>query len=90
MSEMVNEQELVNYIASKTKADPKSIRIVLKHEQTFMNNMQKRAQAEIDSDELVDYVLGRPDVKLHEPVVEAILEAEMSYLIDNGLADYED
>ncbi|GAA3403672.1 hypothetical protein ACFFNY_03375 [Paenibacillus hodogayensis] len=92
MSHTLNEAELVQYIAARTKADAAAIRNVLKHEQAFMNKLQKRSNAdvEIDSDELVDYVLGQSDVKLHEPAIEAILDAEMQYLIDNGLADYDD
>ncbi|MDF2714936.1 MAG: hypothetical protein K0R28_1861, partial [Paenibacillus sp.] len=83
---------LVQYIAGITKTDEKSIRIVLKHEQAYMDKLQKNANkdVEIDSDEVVDYVLGQSDVKLDELKVEAILDAEMKYLIDNGLADYED
>ncbi|TMV43817.1 hypothetical protein FE783_34175 [Paenibacillus mesophilus] len=92
MSQTLNEQELVQYIANLTKTDEKSIRIVLKHEQAYMDKLQKNAgkDVEIDSDEVVDYVLGQSDVKLSELKVEAILDAEMKYLIDNGLADYED
>jgi hypothetical protein len=92
LSQPLNEQELVQYIAGITKTDEKSIRIVLKHEQAYMDKLQKNANkdVEIDSDEVVDYVLGQSDVKLDELKVEAILDAEMKYLIDNGLADYED
>lgn len=92
MSQTLNEQEMVQFIANITKTDEKSIRIVLKHEQAYMDKLQKNAgkDVEIDSDEVVDYVLGQSDVKLNELKVEAILDAEMKYLIDNGLADYED
>ncbi|TNJ57723.1 hypothetical protein FE784_38260 [Paenibacillus hemerocallicola] len=92
MNQPLNEQELVQYIADKTKADAKSIRIVLKHEQAYMDKLHKNAKTdiEIDSDEVVDYVLRQSDVKLDELKVEAILDAEMKYLIDNGLADYDD
>jgi hypothetical protein len=92
MSEQLNEQELVEYIADRTKVDSKSILLVLKHEQTFINNAKEDAKGEvdIDSDELVDYVLSRPDVKLDELTVETILDLEMDYLMEKGLAGYVD
>jgi hypothetical protein len=88
----VNQQELVQYIANRTKIDPKRIQLVLKHEQAFMSGAKANAKGEvdIDGDELVDYVLSRSDVKLDELKVEAILDAEMDYLIEQGLADYDD
>ncbi|MBB3114364.1 hypothetical protein FHS18_006485 [Paenibacillus phyllosphaerae] len=92
MSEQINEQELHAYIGNKTGADAKSIALVLKHAQTFINKAQAGAKGEvdIDSDELVDYVMSRPDVRLTELVVENILDAEMDYLMDKGLAGYID
>ncbi|UVI30122.1 hypothetical protein [Paenibacillus spongiae] len=92
MSEQVNEQEMVQYIADKTKASPANIRLVLKHELGFIDKAKANAKGEvdIDSDELVDYVLSRPDVKLDEMTVETILDAEMEYLMDKGLAGYVD
>lgn len=88
----INEQELIQYIAAKTKADEKSIKLVLQHEQTFINNASEDAKGEvdIDSDELVDYILSRKDVKLDELTVETILDTEMEYLMDKGLAGYID
>ena len=44
----------------------------------------------IDSDELVEYILSRPDVKSNELIVESILDAEMDYLMDKGVAGYVD
>lgn len=92
MSEKINEQELVQYITDITKVDPESIMLVLKHEQVYINNAQEDAKGEvdIDSDDLVDYVLSRPDVKLDELKVETILDAEMDYLMDKGVAGYID
>lgn len=49
-----------------------------------------QGEVEIDMDDLVDYVLSRRDIKLDEMTVEAILEAEMDFLMDQGLASYED
>ncbi|GAB6991151.1 hypothetical protein [Paenibacillus pini] len=91
MSE-INEQEMLQYIATETSADVKVITLVLKHEQTFINNAKEDAKGdiEIDSDELVDYVLSRPDIKLDEMTVEDILDAEMDYLMDKGIAGYVD
>jgi hypothetical protein len=92
MSEQINEQELVEYIAGRTKADPNIIRLVLNHEQAFIDNAKADAKGEvdIDSDELVDYVLSRSDIQLDELTVETILDAEMDYLMDKGLAGYVD
>ncbi|GAA0136373.1 hypothetical protein YSY43_32140 [Paenibacillus sp. YSY-4.3] len=92
MSEKINEQELVQYIVERTKAKPEEIRAVLKHEEAFINNARKGAKGDvdIDGDELVDYVLSRPGVKLDELTVETILELEMDYLMDKGLAGYVD
>ncbi|MDF2960764.1 MAG: hypothetical protein K0S39_2499 [Paenibacillus sp.] len=92
MSEQINEQELVQYIAERTKADAPSILLVLKHAQSFINNAKEDAKGEvdIDSDELVDYVLSRKDVKLDELTVETILDLEMDYLTEKGLAGYVD
>ncbi|AIQ77017.1 MULTISPECIES: hypothetical protein [Paenibacillus] len=92
MSDKVNEQELVNVLSAKTKVDPQIIRLVLKHEQTFINKAKANAKGEvdIDSDDLVDYVTAQRDVKLDEITVETILDAEMDYLMDKGLAGYID
>ncbi|MCE3203882.1 MULTISPECIES: hypothetical protein [Paenibacillus] len=92
MSDQVNEQELVDVLAAQTKVDPKLIRLVLKHEQTFINKAKANAKGEvdIDNDDLVDYVVAQRDVKLDELTVESILDAEMDYLMDKGLAGYID
>ncbi|MEK3750463.1 hypothetical protein NYE25_19840 [Paenibacillus sp. FSL E2-8871] len=92
MSDKLNEQELVTVLSAKTKVDSKLIRLVLKHEQTFINNAKANAKGEvdIDNDDLVDYVVGQRDVKLDEITVETILDAEMDYLMDKGLAGYID
>lgn len=92
MSEQINEKELVEYIAGQTNVDSQKIMLVLKHEQKFINSAKENAkgEVEIDSDELVDYVMSRSDVKLDELTVEAILDAEMDYLMDKGVAGYED
>ncbi|MFE4712240.1 MULTISPECIES: hypothetical protein [Paenibacillus] len=92
MSEQVNEQELVAVLSAKTKVDPGLIRLVLKHEQTFINKAQANAKGEvdIDNDDLVDYITAQRDVKLDELTVETLLDAEMDYLMDKGLAGYID
>ncbi|WP_139991122.1 MULTISPECIES: hypothetical protein [Paenibacillus] len=92
MTEQLNEQELLQYIANETNADEKLIKLVLKHEQVFINNAKedKNGEVDIDGDELVDYVLSRSDVKSNELVVESILDAEMDYLMDKGLAGFVD
>ncbi|AWB46452.1 hypothetical protein DCC85_21285 [Paenibacillus sp. CAA11] len=92
MADTLNEQELVQYIAGRTQADPLDIRLILKHEQDFIDKAHKNSKGDIDidSDDLVDYVLSRRDVKLDELTVERILDAEMDYLMDKGLAGYAD
>ncbi|MEK3790647.1 hypothetical protein MKX42_02660 [Paenibacillus sp. FSL R7-0204] len=92
MSNEVNEQELVEVLSAQTKVDPAVIRLVLKHEQTFINKAKANAKGEIDidNDDLVDYVTAQRDVKLDELTVETILDAEMDYLMDKGLAGYID
>jgi hypothetical protein len=92
MSEQVNEQELVAVLSAKTNVDPKVIRLVLSHEQNFINKAKANAKGEvdIDNDDLVDYVTAQRDVKLDELTVETILDAEMDYLMDKGLAGYID
>lgn len=88
----VNEQELVQYIAARTKADTQQIRLVLKHEADYIEHAHQNAkdEVEIDGDELVDYVLRQRDVKLDELTVESILDSEMDYLTEKGLAGYVD
>ena len=92
MSEEVNQQEMIAHIAKVTKADKQAISLVLKHEQNYIKSAKANAQGEvdIDIDDLVDYVLARPDVKLSELTVETILETEMDYYMDKGLAGYID
>lgn len=92
MSDKVNEQELLAVLAAKTKVDPELIKLVLKHEQTFINNAKadSKGEVDIDNDDLVDYVIAQRDVKLDELAVETILDAEMDYLMDKGLAGYID
>lgn len=91
MSGALNEQELITYIVEQTKAKPEHVRLVLKHEVAYINNAHKSGQKEvdIDFDDLVDYILGRKDVTVSELIVEEILEAEMDYLMEQGLAGYE-
>ena len=86
----LNEQELIAYIAAETNVDAKSIELVLKLEQKFIDNAQEDAkgEVEIDSDELVDFILKQQNVKLDEMTVENILEAEMDYLLDKGIVGY--
>lgn len=92
MSEKLNEQDLIQVLSTKTKVAPNVIRLVLKHEQNFINKAKANAKGEvdIDSDDLVDYVTAQRDVKLDEIMVETILDAEMDYLMDKGLAGYID
>ncbi|MGG3454097.1 hypothetical protein [Paenibacillus rhizolycopersici] len=92
MSDQINEQELVQFIADRSKSSLDSIRLVLKHEADFINQARQNAdgEVEIDGDELVDYVLSRSDVKLDELTVETILDLEMDYLTEHGLAGYID
>lgn len=91
-SNEVNEQELVEVLSAETKVAPAAIRLVLKHEQTFINKAKANAKGEvdIDHDDLVDYITAQRDVKLDELTVETILDAEMDYLMDKGLAGYID
>ena len=66
---------------------------MLKHEQAFIDKAQNSAKGQvidIDSDELVDYVLKQRDVQLDEVTVEKILDMEMDYLVENGFAEHED
>ncbi|MFC4099531.1 hypothetical protein [Paenibacillus xanthanilyticus] len=90
--QQVNEQELVRYIAGKTNADEKSIGLVLRHAAAFMERAQagRKGEVDVDIDDIVDYVMTRKDVRLSELAVESILEAEMDYLMDKGLAGYID
>nr|WP_155604935.1 MULTISPECIES: hypothetical protein [Paenibacillus] len=83
---------MVQFIADRSKSSLDSIRLVLKHEADFINQAQQNAdgEVEIDGDELVDYVLSRSDVKLDELTVETILDLEMDYLTEHGLAGYID
>ncbi|MGF9910388.1 hypothetical protein [Brevibacillus porteri] len=92
MSKQVNENELVLHLATKTKVDPQKIMIVLKHEQAYMNSAKADAKGDVDVDfdDLVDYVMGKSDVKLDEITVEKILDVEMEYLIKKGVAGYID
>lgn len=92
MSEQVNQQELIQYIARESKLDPKRIAVVLKHAETFINNAKANTKGEvdIDNDDLVDYVCSRKDVSLNELEVETVLDLEMDYLMDKGLAGYVD
>ncbi|MGG1518598.1 hypothetical protein ABE504_24475 [Paenibacillus oryzisoli] len=90
MPASLNEQELLQFIINQTKLDPKQIQLVLKHEKTFMDKAEQKGSREIDIDDVIDYIVGRPDVKLSELAVDTILETEMSYLMKNGLAGYMD
>ncbi|ANY66748.1 hypothetical protein BBD42_09945 [Paenibacillus sp. BIHB 4019] len=91
-NDQIDEQQLIAYITSKTKASEADVKLVLKHEMTFINNAQENAsgEVEVDSDELVDYILKQRDVKLDELTVETILDLEMEYLMDQGVAGYVD
>ncbi|MDQ0060149.1 hypothetical protein [Paenibacillus harenae] len=91
-NEQVNEQELLQYITKATGLEAAAVKLVLEHAQTYINDAKADAKGEvdIDSDDLVDYILGRRDISLNELQVESILDAEMDYLMDKGLAGYID
>lgn len=91
-SKELNEQELIRFIVEKSKADEKQIQLVLKYEKAYILKAEETAKGEvdIDSDELIDHILSRPDVKLTELAVDTILEAEMAYLMQHGFAGYID
>ena len=90
--DIFNEDDLVAHLAEKTKVAADTIRLVLKHEQAFIDKAHTNARGEvdIDSDELVDYILKQREVKLDELAVESILDLEMQYLLDNGYAQYDE
>ncbi|ANE46543.1 hypothetical protein SY83_09915 [Paenibacillus swuensis] len=92
MSKPLNEQELIQYIAGKTGADPTQIGLVLKIEDTYINKAKANARGEvdIDVDDIVDHIMKQRDVNLDEMTVETILETEMEYLIQKGIATYGD
>ncbi|MZQ85022.1 hypothetical protein GQF01_23185 [Paenibacillus sp. 5J-6] len=92
MSKELNEQELIQFIVEKSQADPKQIQLVLKYEKAYILKAEENTKGEvdIDSDDLIDHILSRPDVKLTELAVDTILEAEMAYLMKHGLAGYMD
>lgn len=92
MSEKVNELDIVRFIAEQTDIDANSIRLVLKHEQDFINNAQAdiHGDVEINGDELVSYILGRAGAALDVTTVETILDTEMDFFMDRGYAGYED
>ena len=92
MSDQMNEQEMVEFIAERAKTSVDHVRLVLKHEADYINQAAQNAdgEVEIDGNELVDYVLSRNDVKLDELTVETILDLEMDYLTEHGLAGFID
>lgn len=92
MSEQLNEKELTAYIAGRAKLDQKAIERVLRYEQEYIGKAKEdeNGEVDIDIDDLVDYILSKRDVGLHEPQVEEILELEMDYLTEKGLAGYID
>ncbi|MWC30810.1 hypothetical protein [Paenibacillus sp. MMS18-CY102] len=87
-----DENELIEHLAAQTKVPANTVRLVLQYEQKFIDNAKPNARGEvdIDSDELVDYILKQRDVKLDELTLETILDAEMDYLVDKGYAEFED
>ncbi|WP_020617054.1 hypothetical protein [Paenibacillus daejeonensis] len=86
----VNERELLQYIIDQTGEQAGDIQLVLKHEQAYIEQAASKTKGEvdIDIDDLVDYIVQRRDVQLSELAVDTILEAEMSYLMDQGVAGY--
>ena len=57
----INEQEMLQYIADKTKASKANIELVLKHEQAYINKAHENAkgkEVDIDGDDLADYILS--------------------------------
>ncbi|MFD2613123.1 hypothetical protein [Paenibacillus gansuensis] len=92
MPKQINEQDVIRFIEQKTKINAKHIAEVLKFGQSYLNSVKANARGEvdIDMDDIVDYVLKRPGMKLNELQVEEILETEMDYLIKKGIASYGD
>ncbi|UKS24270.1 hypothetical protein LOZ80_21870 [Paenibacillus sp. HWE-109] len=92
MNKPLNEDDMLQFITEKTKADPKQIQLVLKYEKAYITKAEQssKGQADIDIDDLIDHILSRPDVLLTELAVDTILEVEMDYLMKNGFAGYID
>lgn len=92
MSEQVNEKELAAFIVERAKLDVAHVERVLRYEQEFIGKAKadENGEVDIDIDDLVDYILSKRDISLHEPKVEEILELEMDYLTEKGLAGYID
>lgn len=92
MSEQVNVKELIAYIAERTKIEQKDIELVLRYEQTYIGKAKAdvKGEVDIDIDDLTDFILSKRDVSLEEPQVEDILEREMDYFMERGLAGYID
>ena len=92
MSEQVDVQDMTAYIAGKAKLDQKAVERVLKYEQEFIGKAKpdRNGEVDIDIDDMVDYILTKRDIDLHEPQVEEILELELEYLAERGLAGYID
>jgi ApbE superfamily uncharacterized protein (UPF0280 family) len=88
MSDSFNEQELIQFIANRLHLESNEILLVLKHERAFIEQANEDAHGaiEVDSDELMDYIASKPDIHLDEQSVEKILDTEMDYLMDKGLA----
>lgn len=87
----INQQELIAFIAAKTKLDPKAIQAVLKYEQLFISKLKpnKKGEIDIDFDDLVDYLCVQREIRMDELKIERVLEAEMAYLEKHGHASAE-
>ncbi len=85
---MINEHELIAFIAEKTKLDPTQIQLALKYEKEFMSKAKpnKKGEIDVDFDDLVDALLAKKDLKLNELQIDRVLETEMAYLLKNGHA----
>ncbi len=88
MGAEINQQELQQYIADKTKLDPRGVQLVLKHEQQFISKLKpnKKGEIDIDFDDLVDYLCNQREIRLNELQIEQVLDAEMAYLMKHGHA----
>ena len=84
----ISHEEICNYIAEKTGFDYGQIEIILEHSVEYTNNheVDEDGEVRIDTEEQVAYIKRQRDVTLSEDQIETILDLELEFLVEKGIA----
>lgn len=86
---VINHEDICNFVAERCGLDNNQIDIILEHGVEYINSQEpdENGQVGIDPDEQIAYIKRQPNVTLSEEQIEIVLDLEMEFLVEKGIAD---